>query len=82
VAKVLSKTLIYIAIAILGLLFLVFFSIGLAHYLNRFFADAYAGYWIVSGMYGVAFFIFLVFRRSIDRNFEKHFIEMIRRKRK
>ena len=40
VAKVLSKALIYGFIAILGMLFLVFFSVGLAHFLNVFFAGA------------------------------------------
>jgi ABC-type phosphate/phosphonate transport system permease subunit len=82
IAKVLSRTLIYLGIAMLGLLFLVFFSVGLAHFLNRSFADAFAGYWIVSGIYGFAFLVLIVFRKGIDRSFEKHFMEMIKRKNK
>ena len=82
VAKVISHGLMMAVLILLGLLFLVFFSIGLAHFLNRSFADAFAGYWIVSGMYGVAFLVLIVFRKGIDRNFEKHFMEMIKRKNK
>ena len=40
------------------------------------------GFWIVAGIYGLIFLIFIVFRRPIDRNFERHFMEMIKRKNK
>jgi len=82
VAKILSKAIIYCVLAVFGMLCLLFFSIGLAHFLNRYFTDEYAGYWIVAGLYGVAFLSFLVFRKVIDRNFEKHFVELIKRKAK
>ena len=80
--KVLSKVLNYCLVAILGIFCLMFFSIGLAHFLNRFFADATAGYWIVAGIYTLALLIFVLFRKSIDRNFENHFLNMIKRKHK
>jgi uncharacterized membrane protein YqjE len=82
IAKVLSKVLIYAFIAVLGMLFLVFFSVGLAHFLNVFFAGAFVGYWIVAGIYGLALLIFMIFRKSIDRNFENHFMDIIKRKHK
>ena len=81
-AKVLARTIIYVAIVCFGFLVLTFLSIGLAHFLNRYFAETYAGFWIVAGIYGAGFLIFLIFRKNIDRNFEKHFIEMIKRKQK
>ena len=81
-AKVLARSVIYVGIAGFGFLVLMFLSIGLAHFLNRYFAETYAGFWIVAGIYGTGFLIFLIFRKSIDRNFEKHFVEMIKRKNK
>lgn len=79
-AKVLSKALVYLAVALTGFLFLVFFSIGLAQFLNRYFVDEFAGYWIVGGIYGVAFFLILLFRKELDHRFEKHFLSVIKRK--
>jgi uncharacterized membrane protein YqjE len=80
VARILSQGIVYTTIIFFGLLFLLFFSIGLAHYLNTFFVGSFAGYWIVSGVYLLAFIVFLVFRKPINENFEKHFSEMIKRK--
>ena len=80
IAKAISKAIVFFALLLFGFLFLLFFSLGLAHYINSFFEEIYAGYWIVAGIYGLAFLIFLLFRKSIDRNFEKHFLEMIKRK--
>lgn len=82
VAKVLSKALIYMTIGFFGFLLLIFFSVGLALFLNRYFAEAYIGFWIIGGIYGLAFLILLVFRKSINKDFEKHFMEMIKRKQK
>lgn len=82
VARVLSNGIVYAAILLFAFLFLLFFSIGLSHYLNTFFSSSYPGFLIVSGAYGVIFLIFLLFRKNIHHNFEKHFSEMIKRKEK
>jgi Putative Actinobacterial Holin-X, holin superfamily III len=82
VAKMLSKAMIYGILAIFGFLFLIFFSIGLAQFLNGFFSHPYIGSWIVAGGYGVAFLTLIVFRDSIDQAFEKRFLEFIKRKAK
>jgi len=79
-AKVLSKGLVHITLVLFGSLVLIFFSIGLAEYFNTFFLDAFKGYWIVSGIYLVVFVLFLVFRKSVDRRFEKYFSELIKSK--
>jgi uncharacterized membrane protein YqjE len=82
VAKVLAIALVYIAIGLFGFLLLMFFSIGLAHFLNSYFSYSYIGYWIVAGIYGVAFLVFLIFRDSLYQNFERHFLGMIKKKNK
>jgi Putative Actinobacterial Holin-X, holin superfamily III len=82
VAKVLSRAIVYATIGFFGFLLLMFLSIGLAHYLNTYFTETYVGFWIVAGLYAVVFVIFLLFKKGIDKNFEKHFTEMIRRKHK
>ena len=79
IAKALAKTIIYTVIFFLAFLFLIFLSLGLAHFLNRYFEYAYAGYWIVAGIYGTALLICLIFRNNIHRNFEHRLSEMINR---
>ncbi len=80
IAKAISKAIGFFALLLFGFLFLLFFSLGLAYFINTFFEEVYAGYWIVAGIYGLAFLVFLMFRKTIDRNFEKHFLEIIKRK--
>lgn len=80
VASVLSKGLVHLAIAFFVFLFLVFFSIGVANYLNVILNNSFAGYWIISCFYLILFVLFIVFRKSIDRKFESYFSELIKNK--
>lgn len=82
VAKAMSKAIVFFTLLLFGFLFLLFLSLGLAHFINSFFSEVYIGYWIVAGIYGLAFLLFLLFRKPIDRSFEKHFLEMTKRKAK
>ncbi len=82
VAKALSKALIYGVITVFAALFLLFFSVGLAHFINGFFAQPFVGYWIVAGIYALALVLVILFRKDLDSNFEKHFMEMTKRKNK
>ena len=82
VAKVLVKAIVVIIVAFLTITFLLFLSIGLAHYLNTFFQQAYMGYWIVASLYGVPCLIFLLFRKSIGHWMEMHLTKMIKSKKK
>jgi len=82
VSRILSRAIVIITMIFFVLLFLLFFSIGLAHYFNTFFEASFAGYWIVSAIYLVAFLVFLVFRKTIHKNFGKYFSEIIKRKEK
>ena len=80
VAKAISKAIVLFTLLLFGFLFLLFFSLGLAQFISTFYTAPYAGYWIVAGIYGLFFLIFLLFRKSIDRGFEKHFLELTKRK--
>ena len=82
VAKAMAKVLIYIVMFFFGFLFLIFLSIGLAHFLNQYMEQAYAGYWIVAGIYGLGFLIFLIFRKPIHESFERQLSEMIKQQEK
>lgn len=82
VAKVLAQGLVIAAMLLMALMFLLFFSIGLANYLNTFFADTYAGYWIMAGIYGIPCLLFLLFKKSLSAYFERKMMEIIKRKEK
>ncbi|MCU0419376.1 MAG: phage holin family protein [Cyclobacteriaceae bacterium] len=82
VANLLAKGLIYGAMGLFAFLFLIFFSVGLAHYLNQFFAASYGGYFAVAGLYGLALLVFLVFRHTIGLQIERHFNTLIKQKKK
>ncbi len=82
VANLLAKGLVYGAIGLFAFLFLIFFSVGLAHYLNQFFAASYGGYFAVAGVYALALVIFLVFRKVIGEQVEQHFNTLIKQKKK
>lgn len=82
VAKVLARGMMVIIILLMSLLFLLFFSVGLAHFLNSYFEAAYIGYWIVSGIYGIPCLIFIAFRKQIGQSIEKAMMDLIKRKEK
>ena len=82
VARVISHGLMIVALFLLGLLFLVFASVGLAHYLNQYYNSASVGFWIVSGVYGVPALIIFSFRKRLSLFFEHYLIVHTKRKEK
>ncbi len=80
IAKVLARALMILIVVILALIFLLFLSIGFAHYLNTIFEKSHVGYWIVAGIYGIPCLIFIIFRKSISHSMETHLVHMIKRK--
>jgi Putative Actinobacterial Holin-X, holin superfamily III len=82
VGRLLSKALVLMAILLLAALFLLFFSIGLAQYLNGIAESAHLGFWIIGGIYGIPCIIFLVFRKELSASFEKYFVKLIKQKEK
>ena len=82
IGRALSKAMVFAVLGFFGFLFLIFFSIGLAHFINYFTEASFLGYWIVAGIYGVTFLLIIIFKKDIDIIFEKRFIEMTKRKAK
>jgi uncharacterized membrane protein YqjE len=82
IARLISHGLMVGVLFLLGLLFLVFFSIGTAILLNSYFNSSSAGFWIVSGIYGASGLIIGLFHKSIGRFFEHYLIEQAKRHRK
>ncbi|MBN8652205.1 MAG: phage holin family protein [Cytophagales bacterium] len=82
VARVLAQALMITAILLLSILFLLFFSVGMAHFLNGFFEQPYVGYWIVAGIYGVPCIVFIIFRKNLSHKFEQYMTKLMKRKEK
>ena len=82
VAKILANVMIFGVVFFFGCMFMIFFSTGLAQFLNTYFDESYVGYWIVAGFYLVGFFIFMIFRKGILKNFEKHLSDLIKHRAK
>jgi len=82
IAKAISQAMVTVALLLMGFLFLIFFSIGLAHFVNQYFTASYAGFWSVAGIYGSIFLILLIFRKKILIYFETYFRELTKRKAK
>jgi uncharacterized membrane protein YqjE len=75
IVKVVSYGLMIAICCLLGLLCLVFLSIGLANYISEQFRTSFTGYWIVSGSYALIFFVIILFRKNIGRFIEDHLKE-------
>ncbi len=80
VAHVIAKGIIAMVLLLFGFMFLLFLSIGVAHYVNIYFEGAYAGFLLVGGFYGLVFLMLVIFRKSFLHSFEKKIIESIRKK--
>lgn len=76
-AKAIARGLMFTVLFLMGFLFLIFFSVGLAHFLNQFLNQTYAGYWWVAGIYGTTFLALIVFRKNLFEYFQKQMKEMI-----
>lgn len=82
IARVISHGLVIALLFLLSILFLLFFSVGLAHYLNLYFRDAYLGYWIVSGIYGLPCMLLFLFRKKINELLERYLISKTKQEEK
>ena len=78
VARVLSKGIVSGSMIVIGLIFLFFISVGLAQFLNSYFENSFEGYLIVAGIYLLILIIFIIFRKSIDKKFERYFSAKIK----
>ena len=82
VAKVIAKAMILAVVFFFALMFIFFFSVALAHFLNRYFTESYIGYGIVAGIYLLGFLVFMIFRKGILKNFEHKLAEAIKHREK
>lgn len=80
IAKAISRGMVIVAMSLMGFLFLIFFSIGLAHFLNSYFDHSYAGYWTVAGLYASLLVILYAFRNKIYDTFERQFSDIIKQR--
>lgn len=81
-AKTVARAIVLIALILFGFLFVLFLSIGLAHFIISYVHSAYLGYWAVAGLYGAFFLLFVLFRKPIYERFERQLMEAIKRKEK
>ena len=71
VTRAVARGLVIMVLFLVAFMFLIFFSVGLAHFINQYLGTAYAGYWTVAGIYAVTFLMLAVFRKNIHRYFEQ-----------
>jgi hypothetical protein len=76
IIKVVSYGLMIGVCLLLGLLFLVFFSIGLANYISAHYNTTFTGYWIVSGSYAFICLVIILLRKNISHFIENHLKEL------
>ncbi|MDZ4713969.1 MAG: phage holin family protein [Cytophagales bacterium] len=79
-AKALAQALLVGTMILIGFMFLLFISLGLAHYIISSGYSSYVGYGSVAGFYGVLFLIFLLFRNSIYGYLARVMSGMIKKK--
>jgi uncharacterized membrane protein YqjE len=82
IAKTVARAIVMLSLILVGFLFLLFFSIGLAHFITSYLHSAYLGYWSVAGIYGFVFLLLYLFRKPIYAAFEEKMAEAIKRKEK
>lgn len=80
IAKSMARAIVLLTLILVSFLFLLFLSIGLAHFITSYVHSAYLGYWSVAGLYGILFLLLFLFRKNIYAAFESKFAEAIKRK--
>lgn len=80
VAGILTKGLMMMLIFMVGFLFLLFATLGLAQYLNTVTESEFWGYMIVAGFFGILLALLVLLRKSFFKLFGKQFMEMIKQR--
>src|SRR5437868_15446995 len=65
IIKLISHGLMIGVCVLLGLLFLIFLSIGLANYISTYYGTTFTGYWIVSGAYAIICLIIILLLKTL-----------------
>lgn len=80
ISHVVSKGMVAVVLFFFAFLFLLFFSLAVAHIVNEVFGNGWVGYVWVAGFYGLLFTIFLLFRKSIETAMEHRMKQLIKKK--
>jgi hypothetical protein len=80
VSKAMARGLVMVVLFLMGFLFLIFFSVGLAHFVNSWFHAPYVGFWSVAGIYAIIFLLLLAFKNNLLQYFMQQFAELMKRK--
>ena len=80
VARTVARAVVTFSMMLIGFLVLLFFSIGLAHFMAAYLQSAHLGYWSVAGLYAFVFLLLFLFRKPIYASFEERLTEAIKRK--
>jgi uncharacterized membrane protein YqjE len=66
VTKALARAMTLVFLALLGFLFLLFFSLGLAYLINSFFEAQFVGFFIIAIVYGILFISLYINRKVLS----------------
>ena len=80
IAKAAARAVVLVSLIFVGFLFLLFLSIGLAHFIIAYVHSTYVGYWSVAGLYGIFFLVLFLFRKPIYEVFEQKLMAAIKQK--
>jgi len=75
VTKALSRAMTLIFLALLGFLFLLFLSLGLAYLINSFFEAQYIGFFVIALFYGIVFVSLYINRKALTSNMEEQILK-------
>ncbi len=82
IVKVISQGLKLVLLFLSFFLFLLFFSMGVSHFMSSYLNSTSAGFWIVSCFYGLSGLILFLFRTKIGQFFERVLLKQANRKAK
>jgi hypothetical protein len=80
VAKVITRGLVFAVLFLIGFMFVVFLSIGIALILNQYFTNDFVGFLIVSGFYLFVFLVAVIMRKQVHEKLEHLFSEKLKHK--
>jgi len=80
IAKAITRALVFAVIILLAFLFIIFFSLATALFINRYFNENYLGFLIVGGFYLTSFVLSLAFRNQLFKKLDKLFTERLNNK--
>ena len=69
-----SSLIFYSVVALMGVVFVLILSIGMAHWIGGILSSVYLGFLAVAGVYLITLLIFLMARKPLERNIKNSII--------